>query len=61
MAVRSLNLGMEKNSMFSLIWPMALLVLSNTVYQICTKSVPDGIDLAGAAICLIGLMVINLK
>ena len=30
--------------MFSLIWPMALLVLSNTVYQICTKSVPDGID-----------------
>ena len=30
--------------MFSLIWPMALLVLSNTVYQVCTKSVPDGID-----------------
>ena len=30
--------------MFSFIWPMALLVLSNTVYQICTKSVPDGID-----------------
>ena len=30
--------------MFSLIWPMALLVLSNTAYQICTKSVPDGID-----------------
>ena len=30
--------------MFSYIWPMALLVLSNTVYQICTKSVPDGAD-----------------
>lgn len=30
--------------MFSFIWPMALLVLSNTVYQICAKSVPDGID-----------------
>ena len=30
--------------MFSYIWPMALLVLSNTVYQICAKSVPDGAD-----------------
>ena len=26
--------------MFSYIWPMVLLVLSNTVYQICAKSVP---------------------
>lgn len=26
--------------MFSYIWPIALVVLSNTVYQICAKSVP---------------------
>ncbi len=30
--------------MFSYLWPMALLILSNTVYQICTKSVPEGMD-----------------
>ena len=29
---------------FSYIWPMALLVLSNTVYQICAKSVPEGMN-----------------
>ncbi len=29
---------------FSYIWPMALLVLSNTVYQICAKSVPEDIN-----------------
>lgn len=28
--------------MFSYIWPLALLVLSNTVYQICAKGVPSG-------------------
>lgn len=27
--------------MFSYIWPLALVVLSNVVYQVCTKSVPD--------------------
>ena len=27
--------------MRSYIWPMALLVLSNTVYQVCAKSVPE--------------------
>ncbi|MCR4706787.1 MAG: EamA family transporter [Clostridiales bacterium] len=27
--------------MFAYIWPMALLVFSNTVYQVCTKSVPE--------------------
>ena len=27
--------------MFSYIWPIGLVVLSNTVYQICAKSVPD--------------------
>lgn len=30
--------------MFSIIWPIALVVLSNTLYQICAKSVPDTID-----------------
>ena len=30
--------------MFPYIWPMALVVLSNIVYQICAKSVPEKID-----------------
>ena len=30
--------------MFAYIWPIALLVLSNTVYQICAKSVPKAMD-----------------
>ena len=29
--------------MFAYIWPILLVVLSNTVYQICAKSVPGGI------------------
>ncbi len=28
--------------MFSYIWPLALVVLSNVLYQICAKSVPNG-------------------
>ncbi len=28
--------------MISFIWPLILIVLSNTVYQICTKTVPEG-------------------
>ena len=28
----------------SYVWPIALVVLSNVFYQICTKSVPDGLD-----------------
>ena len=45
---------------FYYIWPIALVVLSNVVYQICAKSVPEGIDpfasltvtyLVGAAAC----------
>ncbi len=28
--------------MFSYIWPIALVVLSNVVYQICAKSMPEG-------------------
>ena len=29
---------------FAYIWPIALVVLSNVVYQICCKSVPSGMD-----------------
>ena len=30
--------------MFNYIWPFALVVISNTVYQICAKSVPEKMD-----------------
>ena len=30
--------------MFSFIWPIALVVLSNVAYQICAKSVPDNMN-----------------
>ncbi len=30
--------------MLSYIWPIALIVLSNTLYQVCAKSVPDGMN-----------------
>ena len=30
--------------MLSYIWPIALIVLSNTFYQICAKSVPEGMN-----------------
>ena len=30
--------------MFFYIWPIALVVLSNIIYHVCAKSVPDGID-----------------
>ena len=30
--------------MFGYIWPILLVVISNIVYQICAKSMPDGID-----------------
>ncbi len=30
--------------MFPYIWPVALVVLSNTLYQICAKSVPEGMS-----------------
>lgn len=30
--------------MFNYIWPIALVVLSNTIYQICAKSVPDNVN-----------------
>ncbi|HOM03108.1 MAG TPA: EamA family transporter [Acetivibrio sp.] len=30
--------------MFNYIWPIALVVLSNTIYQICAKSVPNNMN-----------------
>lgn len=30
--------------MFQYIWPLALVVLSNVFYQICAKSVPEGMN-----------------
>ena len=30
--------------MFAYVWPIALVVLSNVMYQICTKSVPEGMN-----------------
>ena len=30
--------------MLSYIWPIALVVLSNTLYQVCAKSVPEGMS-----------------
>ena len=30
--------------MFSYVWPVALVVLSNTLYQVCAKSVPEGMN-----------------
>lgn len=48
--------------MFSYIWPIALVVLSNTLYHICSKSSPDKISpfatltityLIGAALSLV--------
>ncbi len=30
--------------MFSYIWPLALVIVSNLVYQICAKSIPSGLN-----------------
>lgn len=30
--------------MFSYVWPIALVVLSNVIYQVCAKSVPSGLN-----------------
>lgn len=30
--------------MLSYIWPIALVIISNTIYQLCAKSVPDTIN-----------------
>lgn len=54
--------------MFYYIWPIALVILSNTFYQICAKSVPEGMNpfaaltityLAGAAISFILYYTLN--
>lgn len=54
--------------MFAYVWPLGLVILSNTVYQICAKSVPDTIDpfasltvtyLVGAVISAILYFVMN--
>ena len=34
--------GRGKRFMFNYVWPLVLLVLSNTFYQLCAKSVPSG-------------------
>lgn len=53
---------------FSYIWPIALVVLSNVFYQICTKSVPQKMDpfasltvtyLMGACLSLVFFKVLN--
>lgn len=30
--------------MFNYIWPLGLVVLSNVIYQVCAKSVPEGLN-----------------
>ncbi len=54
--------------MINYIWPLALVVLSNAFYQICAKSVPDGINplasltityLVGAAISFVLYIILN--
>ncbi len=54
--------------MFNYIWPLALVVLANTIYQICAKSVPTDMNpfasltityLVGAAVSLILYYVFN--
>ena len=32
------------NIMFNYVWPICLVVLSNVFYQVCAKSVPDGMN-----------------
>lgn len=47
--------------MFNYIWPLALVVLSNAVYQICTKSVPEKMNpLASLTVTYAVGMVISL-
>ena len=32
------------SKLFSYVWPIALVILSNIVYQVCAKSVPEGMN-----------------
>lgn len=59
---------MGKRKMLNYIWPIALVILCNVVYQICAKSVPDGMDplasltvtyLVGAAVSLALYLLLN--
>lgn len=34
----------EERTVFNYIWPLGLVVLSNVFYQICAKSVPEGMN-----------------
>jgi drug/metabolite transporter (DMT)-like permease len=54
--------------MLSYVWPLALVVLSNVMYQVCTKSVPEGMNpfasltityLVGAAASAVFYMITN--
>ena len=54
--------------MLSYVWPIALVVLSNTLYQICAKSVPEGMNplasltvtyLIGAAVSCVMYYLLN--
>lgn len=56
--------------MMSYIWPLALVVLSNTFYQICAKSVPDKMNplasltityLVGAVVSFVMYCIVNKK
>ena len=54
--------------MLSYIWPIALVVLSNTLYQVCAKTVPDGMNplasltvtyLVGAVVSCVMYFILN--
>lgn len=54
--------------MLAYVWPLALVVLSNVVYQICAKSVPNGMHplasltvtyAVSAVVCLVLFFVLN--
>lgn len=56
--------------MFNYIWPIALVILSNVLYQICAKKVPNSIDpfasltityLVGAAASIFMYFILNKK
>jgi len=56
--------------MFRYVWPLALVVLSNVFYQICAKSVPEGMNpfasltityLIGAAVSFILYYALNMN
>ncbi len=54
--------------MLSYIWPIALVALSNTLYQVCAKTVPDGMNplasltvtyLVGAVVSCVMYFILN--